>query len=342
MRTNFCVSGRYDRQRTLAIRIAAIILASDSAITIAWFRPSEESTRPLEIIAWCIPGNASCKNMHSTFLYSGRPEYFRQSVFAEKHWLGENVPIWGSQNTWGNKKRITYSGSYSGPSAKIMHAKISARMVLFRKRELTEFCGRLGEFCEKTRWVRFFTQIIGWEELTKLSAQNSVRAKKLTELGIWNRALWNRILTRFQISGFQDPAPTCLNPSFDLGNENSAQSFSDRIFWKPLRVVDVRAFGSWMSRRNACFFPGFWPPWPKSWAGISARMTPGCPRDVRPKNFLFGLIFRSWLLAALQWTLNAGGNNEVWSPYLQHAPKKTGRFPPQTPEKLPKSSADKM
>ena len=27
--------------------------------------------------------------------------------------------------------------------------------------------------------------------------------------------------------------------------------------------------------------------------GISARMTPGCPWDARPKNFLFGLIFRS-------------------------------------------------
>ena len=33
--------GRYDRQRTLAIRIAAVTLASDSAITIARFRPSK-------------------------------------------------------------------------------------------------------------------------------------------------------------------------------------------------------------------------------------------------------------------------------------------------------------
>ena len=33
--------GRYDRQQTLAIRIAAITLASDSAITIARFRPSK-------------------------------------------------------------------------------------------------------------------------------------------------------------------------------------------------------------------------------------------------------------------------------------------------------------
>ena len=45
VRTNFCVSGGgYDRQRTLAIRIAAITLTSDSAITIARFCPSKFST----------------------------------------------------------------------------------------------------------------------------------------------------------------------------------------------------------------------------------------------------------------------------------------------------------
>ena len=41
----FCVSrGRYGRQRTPAIRIAAITLASDSAITLARFRPSKVRT----------------------------------------------------------------------------------------------------------------------------------------------------------------------------------------------------------------------------------------------------------------------------------------------------------
>ena len=38
--------GRYDRQRTLATRIAAITLASDSAIAIARFRPSKIPTEP--------------------------------------------------------------------------------------------------------------------------------------------------------------------------------------------------------------------------------------------------------------------------------------------------------
>ena len=39
-----------------------------------------------------------------------------------------------------------------------------------------------------------------------------------------------------------------------LGNEISAQSFFDRSFWKSLRVVDVRAFGSWMSALKCLFF----------------------------------------------------------------------------------------
>ena len=44
---------------------------------------------------------------------------------------------------------------------------------------------------KKTRWVCIGTQIIGWEELTELCPQNSMRAKNLTRLGVWNRALWN-------------------------------------------------------------------------------------------------------------------------------------------------------
>ena len=47
VRTHFCVLGEiYDRQRTLsvAIRIAAITLASDSAMTIARFRPSKHES----------------------------------------------------------------------------------------------------------------------------------------------------------------------------------------------------------------------------------------------------------------------------------------------------------
>ena len=54
MRTKFCVfRGRYDRHRTLAIRIAAITLASDSAITIARFRPSKLSFLSLFFFEIC-------------------------------------------------------------------------------------------------------------------------------------------------------------------------------------------------------------------------------------------------------------------------------------------------
>ena len=42
-----CVQGEIDPQRTLVIRIAAITLASDSAITLAWFRPSKHKGKVL-------------------------------------------------------------------------------------------------------------------------------------------------------------------------------------------------------------------------------------------------------------------------------------------------------
>ena len=63
---------------------------------------------------------------------------------------------------------------------------------LSRKRELTEFCVKLAEFCEKLGKLAA-TPKIGWEELTDFSPRNSVRAKKLTELDARNRILRNRI-----------------------------------------------------------------------------------------------------------------------------------------------------
>ena len=64
-------------------------------------------------------------------------------------------------------------------------------------------------------------------------------------------------------------------------------------------------------RAKMLVFPGFWPPWPKFWAGISAQSTPGCPRDVRPKNFLFGLIFRSWVSCQSVWNRWSRSNGEI-------------------------------
>ena len=50
---------------------------------------------------------------------------------------------------------------------------------------LTEFCGKLGEFCQKLV-SSLRTQIKGWEEITEFSTRNSVRAKKVTEFGVWS------------------------------------------------------------------------------------------------------------------------------------------------------------
>ena len=58
----------------------------------------------------------------------------------------------------------------------------------------------------------------------------------------------------------------------ELGHENSAQSFSDRSFWKSLRVVEVRAFGSWMSAPTCLFFQDF------------DRLTEVLGRDIRAND----------------------------------------------------------
>ena len=55
--------------------------------------------------------------------------------------------------------------------------------VLFRKRELTENCGKLGEFCEKLGEYALAHKQYA-EELTELAPRNSVSPEKLTELGV--------------------------------------------------------------------------------------------------------------------------------------------------------------
>ena len=103
----------------------------------------------------------------------------------------EMLSCWGLSIFWQGKWR-----ERSWISPLIGNGRNTVSRVLFRRRELTEphwVLGQLGEFCNKTRWVRFFTQIIGWEELIELSPWNSARAKKLAEFGVWNRTLRNRI-----------------------------------------------------------------------------------------------------------------------------------------------------
>ena len=93
-------------------------------------------------------------------------------------------------------------------------------------------------------------------------------------------------------------------------NEKSAQSFSDRSFWKSLRVVDVRAFGSWMSAPKCLFFQDFEALTEVLGRDIRAndpRMSAGYPS---PKNFLCGLIFRS----CFRWLLQKARLKAFWNP----------------------------
>ena len=56
---NSVFRGRYDRQRTLVIRIAAITLGSDSAIILARFRPSKVASLCPFLILLPVPSKAS-------------------------------------------------------------------------------------------------------------------------------------------------------------------------------------------------------------------------------------------------------------------------------------------
>ena len=63
-----------------------------------------------------------------------------------------------------------------------------------------------------------------------------------------------------------------------LGNKNSAQSFSDRSFWKPLRVVGRPRLRVMDVRAKMLAFSRIWPPWrsfgpgyPREWPRMSVR-----------------------------------------------------------------------
>ena len=63
--------------------------------------------------------------------------------------------------------------------------------VLFLQRKTHWVLRQTWRVLRETRWVRVGTQMIGWEELAEFSPQRLVRVKKLTEFGVWNRALRN-------------------------------------------------------------------------------------------------------------------------------------------------------
>ena len=70
-----------------------------------------------------------------------------------------------------------------------------------------------------------------------------------------------------------------------LGNGKSAQSFSDQSFWKSFRVVDVRAFGSWMSVLKCLFsriLTALTEVLGRDMRANDPRMSAGCPSQKLP------------------------------------------------------------
>ena len=91
----------------------------------------------------------------------------------------------------------------------------------------------------QTRWVRVYTQIIGWEELTEFSPRNSVRAKKLTEFGVWNRTPRNHIRPVpkiWQIAAFWKILDSRRTRYLKIGRRSMGGSAKKRggshLFWK--------------------------------------------------------------------------------------------------------------
>ena len=137
---------------------------------------------------------------------------------------------------------------------------------------LSSFSRCSSGFCEHSVGTSV-RQKIGFEKVLKMG----VSVSRFLAAGI----VWDNFVARQDF--------TSIGP---LGRE---RKFSPKFYWpkfleipegrgRPrLRVTDIRA--------QILVFPGFWAPWPKFLAGI---WPPRCPRDIRPKNFLFGLIFRSW------------------------------------------------
>ena len=76
-----------------------------------------------------------------------------------------------------------------------------------------------------------------------------------------------------------------------VGNKNRARDFSDRSFFKPPGVMDVRAFGLWMSAPTCLFF------FLQDFEGLTEAFAPGRPpgylrgrqRDIRPRDLIFGI-----------------------------------------------------
>ena len=76
--------------------------------------------------------------------------------------------------------------------------------------------------------------------------------------------------------------------------KNQPEVFLHKVFRRPPRVMDVRAFGSRTSAQESFIFLRSERWLENFWAGTSARISFERPRGVPPRNFMFRLLFRSW------------------------------------------------
>ena len=76
------------------------------------------------------------------------------------------------------RKGVAIHACLTKPLRRLGNGRNTVSRVLFRKRELTEFCGKLGEFWEKLGEFALATQIKGWKELTEFAPRNTVSPNK--------------------------------------------------------------------------------------------------------------------------------------------------------------------
>ena len=135
-------------------------------------------------------------------------------------------------------------------------------------RKQAEYCfesalGTGNSLSSAARWVSsakssvssFGTQILGWEELTELSPQNSVRSNKLTEFGVWNRTLRNRIqpVSEQRTCNRQCRTPTpnspkCTNLTFCVFAQQ--KQFTQFFFFQGFRAVSLYFLWKTEKRHN--------------------------------------------------------------------------------------------
>ena len=112
-------------------------------------------------------------------------------------------------------QNLVLKGRSCWQEASVRNGRKTVRRVLFRKRALSAL---------QTQWVRFRTQIAGWNEFTELSRRNSVKNKKSLSL-VFGTVLSERVF---------GPSPDLASPKKFWKNV--------WVFWCPaLKVSQIQA-----------------------------------------------------------------------------------------------------